>query len=48
MHAADVSGANSKTKEPAIDLKELHAKIGQLMLEKVFRKERSTRPDCSA
>ena len=34
--AADVFGADSKPDEPAIDLKELHATIRQLTLEKNF------------
>lgn len=34
--AADVFGADGKPEEPSIDLKELHAKIGQLTLEKDF------------
>lgn len=34
--AADVFGADSKPNELVVDLKELHAKIGQLTLEKGF------------
>lgn len=34
--AADVFGADSRPEEPAVDLKDLHAKIGQLTLEKDF------------
>ena len=34
--AADVFGSSGKPEEPVIDLKELHAKIGQLTLEKDF------------
>lgn len=34
--AADVFGGDSRPEEPQIDLKELHAKIGQLTLEKDF------------
>ena len=34
------------SKEPEIDVKSLHAKIGQLTLENDFWKERSTRPVC--
>ena len=34
--AADVFGADSKPDEPVIDLKDLHAKIGLLTLEKDF------------
>lgn len=34
--AADVFGADSRPEEPTVDLKELHAKIGQLTLEKDF------------
>ena len=34
--AADVFGADSCPEEPVLDLKELHAKIGQLTLEKDF------------
>ena len=44
--AADVFGAEASN-EPKIDLKELHAKIGQLALENTFFwKERSSRPAC--
>jgi hypothetical protein len=31
---------------PPVDLKALHAKIGQLALENDFWKARSARPDC--
>jgi transposase len=34
--AADVFGAGSASAEPAVDLKALHAKIGQLALENDF------------
>ena len=34
--AADVFGGEQATTEPAIDLKALHAKIGQLALENDF------------
>ena len=34
--AADVFGAAQAAAPPVVDLKELHAKIGQLTLEKVF------------
>lgn len=34
--AADVFGADSQADELVVDLKELHAKIGQLTLEKDF------------
>ncbi len=35
-HAAEVFGGDGKPEEPAVDLKELHAKIGLLTLEKDF------------
>ena len=44
--AADVFGGEQATPEPAIDLKALHAKIGQLALENDFWKARSSRPAC--
>jgi transposase len=34
--AADVFGADSRPEEAVVDLKDLHAKIGQLTLEKDF------------
>ena len=34
--AADVFGADNRPEEPTVELKELHAKIGQLTLEKDF------------
>lgn len=34
--AADIFGADAKPEEPTIDLKELHAKIDQLTLERDF------------
>ncbi len=34
--ASDVFGANAKPSEPPVDLKALHAKIGQLTLENDF------------
>lgn len=45
--AADVFGADSKPDEPVIDLKDLHAKIGLLTLEKDFLQgAAAARRDC--
>ena len=44
--AAGVFGAPAAPTEPAVDLKALHAKIGQLTLENDFWKARSPRRDC--
>lgn len=46
MRAADVFGGEPSAAEPAVDLKVLHAKIGQLALEMIFWKARSSRPAC--
>ena len=43
--AASVFGAESAS-PPTVDLKELHAKIGQLALENDFWPARSPRPAC--
>ena len=45
--AAGVFGAGSAAEAaPAVDLKLLHAKIGELTLRRVFCPERSARPAC--
>ena len=45
--AAEVSGGEAKTDAaPAVDLKDLHAKIGQLALENDFLPARSARREC--
>ncbi len=44
--AADVFGGEPSVSEPAVDLKVLHATIGQLALENDFWKARSSRPAC--
>lgn len=35
-HSADVFDANPKSREPEVDVKRLHAKIGELILENDF------------
>jgi len=45
--AADAFGGGAPV-EPPVDLKVLHAKIGQLTLENDFLKARSPRRDCGA
>jgi transposase len=40
------SGSSSKEATPAVDLKSLHAKIGELTLENDFWPVRSARPAC--
>jgi transposase len=45
--AADVFGeARAEASAPAVDVKTLHAKIGQLTLENDFWKVRSAKPAC--
>ena len=45
--ASDVFSAGSPaTTAPAVDVKSLHAKIGELALQNDFQKERSPRQDC--
>jgi transposase len=46
--AADVFGlgGGNASAQPAVDVKSLHAKIGELTLENDFLRERSTRRDC--
>ena len=44
--AADVFGPGSGAAQPAIDVKSLHAKIGELALENDFWKARSAKPAC--
>src|SRR4029077_10893096 len=46
--AADVfgPGKGSGTSQPAVDVKSLHAKIGELTLENDFWKERSAKQVC--
>ena len=46
--AAGVFGAEARPEPaaPAVDLKSLHAKIGELTLENDFLKARSARPAC--
>lgn len=46
--AADVFGGEARAEPtvPAVDVKTLHAKIGQLTLENDFWKERSAKPAC--
>ena len=46
--AAGVFGQDKTTPEPAIDLKALHAKIGELALEDDFCLARSAKRDCGA
>jgi len=44
--AAGVFGASTAPETPPVELKALHAKIGQLRLENVFWKACSARRDC--
>jgi len=46
--AADVFGSEARPEPtaPTVDIKTLHAKIGQLTLENDFWKERSAKPAC--
>src|ERR1700742_4239276 len=45
--ATAVFGGDRGAAEPAVDVKELHAKIGELTLQKdIFCPVRSARPDC--
>jgi len=45
--AADVFGATgAPSSEPPVDVKTLHAKIGESTLENDFCQERSAKPDC--
>lgn len=44
--AAGVFGGAVAPEAPPVDLKALHAKIGQLTLENDFKRARSPRRDC--